>query len=62
IEAITDKKNTCKSQHLKQQADSLMKYYQHNRYRMKYHEYRAVLGVGLLNRPLAQWCSKGASS
>lgn len=56
IEAITDKKNTCKSQHLKQQADSLMNYYQHNRYRMKYHEYRALgycIGSGAIESAIS---------
>lgn len=56
IEAIVDKKNTCKSQDVKQQADSLIKYYEHNRYRMKYHEYLAAgycIGSGAIESAIS---------
>lgn len=56
IEAIADKKNTCKKQDVKQQADSLIKYYEHNRYRMKYHQYRAAgycIGSGAIESAIS---------
>lgn len=56
IEAIADKKNTCKNQAVKQQADRLINYCEHNRYRMKYHEYRAAgycIGSGAIESAIS---------
>ncbi|TDB59557.1 UPF0236 family transposase-like protein [Arundinibacter roseus] len=56
ILAILHKKNTCKNRAIRKQADRLIRYYEHNRYRMKYHEYRAAgycIGSGAIESAIS---------
>lgn len=56
IAAIRLKKNTCTSAAAMEQADKLISYYENNRYRMKYNEYRAAgfcIGSGAIESAIS---------